>query len=313
MTDLVEAGHKDYSTATFCWYLINTCQYRCTYCSVDSWLLQRNFDKKYHTTYKSVIKRLSLNKMSPFIVEVLGGEPTLHPNIGDILIDLNKLKGCRRIELITNLAKPISFFKQFDILACNKVEITPSYHPEYHKRDRYLDKLIHLSRFHHIQLRPNITISDKRQHWNDTIYILDQLIEAGIRFSTNKLYCTDTYKTQYPGDVDITFKKYFLHGLGDGASDVIGNGEVYDRIPYVFKDKTEMLSDSDIMSDNLQRFKGYHCTPMYWDIHPSGAIINSCTGEALDPTGSNLRKGVKCPVPDGCAETEKFRYYKTKV
>ena len=80
--------------------------------------------------------------MVPFDIEVEGGEPTLHPDILTILQTLNKIDKCQKIQLITNIVKPLSFFEQLDKPEYNKLEIAPSYHPEYHKKDKYVKKLI---------------------------------------------------------------------------------------------------------------------------------------------------------------------------
>ncbi len=107
------SGLKNYNKFIFAWELNNVCQYRCSYCYANEWL-EKDFNEKYSGIYKNVltkIKLLDIKKIS-YDLELLGGEPTIHPNFFDILSFINKLKKCNITQIVTNIANPVSFLKR---------------------------------------------------------------------------------------------------------------------------------------------------------------------------------------------------------
>ena len=103
--DIVNSGNPDYELITYSWNLIDICQYKCTYCSAMNFNLH-TFKKRpeLENIWKSVCAKIKLSNTS-YAVEIMGGEPTLHPHINDIIDRLGKQKNCVQVDLITNLAK----------------------------------------------------------------------------------------------------------------------------------------------------------------------------------------------------------------
>lgn len=298
--DVTEAGFKNYNLATFSWFLTNICQYRCSYCSVAN-MLEKTFESQYRYAYKNVLKRLSLKRIIPFNIEIQGGEPTQHPDIYSVLEALNKNSRCQKMELITNLAKPVPFYKKFDQERYNKLEIVPSYHPEY-DNGTYIEKVIELNEFDIISVCPNINLSDDSKYWEQTMQLMDNLKDQNIKFGTNMLFSVDGWVPNYPENFTQRFKDYRESTLTDLC-----------KIPYITTSgEQHEFTDDEIYSHSLQRFEGFYCTPLHWCISPGGEISNSCTGAQLHALATNINCRVKCPVSDGCLECEKYSFYKNR-
>lgn len=137
-----QCGDPNYSDITFLWEVNTNCQYRCKYCyAFDD--LTKHFNEKYRYTYKNIIKRLSLKNIEPFKIELVGGEPMLHPDIYEIVESLYKSKNCKVVCMNTNLAKKVSDYKKFDSVKYKGLEFSASFHPQYNKKiDIFLDSTL---------------------------------------------------------------------------------------------------------------------------------------------------------------------------
>ena len=122
----------------------------------------------------------------PFSVEILGGEPTLHPDIIDIVDKLCVIDNCVQVDLITNLAKPLSFYLKFDKQSNEKLAIEASYHPEY-SGEQYIQKVIELNKCEWIAVCPNINLPDEKEHWEKTKSLIDRFIDNDVNIGLNFL------------------------------------------------------------------------------------------------------------------------------
>lgn len=80
-------------------YVTNMCNLSCNGCNRFSNLKLSGYEdwKKYRNDYKNFSQYVDVSEVS-----VLGGEPTMHPAINDILIDLRSWFPNKRIRLVTN-------------------------------------------------------------------------------------------------------------------------------------------------------------------------------------------------------------------
>ena len=101
---------------------INTvCQLKCPYCyarAIKKW----NQILSLHDC-KGIINHLKHSK--DFRISILGGEPTLHRNLNQILSELISLENCKEIEIFTNGLKLVSLPKS------DKIKLFISYHGLY--------------------------------------------------------------------------------------------------------------------------------------------------------------------------------------
>lgn len=300
---ITSAGFADYNTLTFSWFLTNTCQYRCDYCSVLGTLpLVKKFNTKYINSYKNVLKILKMSSLGNFKMEIQGGEPTQHPNIRDIIQTLSSYKNCVEVELITNLVSSVELYQSLDF--GSKVRLTTSFHPQYHDIDEYFRKIYTLSSTTELNIEPNINISDQQKFWPKTKKLIALLVDADLPYGVNFLFDVDHYTPEYDETVHNEFKSEIIQSFTDG-----GEGSC---IPYTYSDGTQKQYNTyQISKSNLYKFHGYKCTPKYWVINYDGVITNSCTGEHIDILKKNYTKCIDCPVETGCGEVEKFLYHKT--
>lgn len=189
MDDIVAAGNTDYQLLTFSWALLDVCNYKCSYCSAKEFN-QHTFinNNNLRTVWRRVLKTLSLNSIGiPFTVELLGGEPTLHPDVHDIVTGLCKIDRCVQVEITTNLSKPVKFFEKFNRPETSKVDVIASYHPEYYT-PKFFEKVVEINDLEHITITPLINLFHEKKYWSSTLKLIDDFKVAGVNVACNLLY-----------------------------------------------------------------------------------------------------------------------------
>lgn len=293
------SGHKHYNEAIFAWEINNVCHYRCSYCYCRD-RLSKTFDTKYKQVYKNVLKKLSLNRIKNYKVEILGGEPTLHPNIREILETLSVYKECNGIELVTNLAKSKKYFATLNDI--DKLHISASFHPEYHD-EKFVNKCEHVNN-DVPSFGVVVNLPCDNRHWQHTLNAMHQLLQKNIHVKYNYLHSVDgIFEAHYTEEFYDMFKTTL--SLCDNKKTpfktIDGNTQYVDEW-YIRKHK---------LMDFHDKFK---CTPGYWYIDLEGNIDNICTRERLNPIATNLRTEVTCPVAESCSICNMlFEYYKERI
>ena len=271
----------------------------------------------------------------PFSIELLGGEPTLHPNIHEIIQSLSVNENCISIDLITNLAKPYSFFEKFySVQSRKKLVIVTSYHPEYHNIS-FVNKIKKLHSLG-IIIRPSINLHDKSQYWDKTLSTINTLKESNIDFNINMLFEVKDgiYKGYTPKYTDDFFKKFknllkekkinIPCRLNKKANplksakhcdDRISNNlkTDYYKIPYEDDNNKYYYTEKEIVVNDYAKFKGWNCTPMIYNVDMNCIIQNNCTFEEIsliELTKKNLTKCIECPL-ERCDCSTKFLFPKT--
>ena len=334
MEDIVSAGDADYELVTFSWDIIDVCQYNCSYCSAMNF----NLNTVKHKTHilqawKNVVKLLSLKSIKvPFSVEILGGEPTLHPDIIDIVDALCVIDNCVQVDLITNLAKPLSFYQKFDKPCNEKLAIEASYHPEY-CGDKYIQKVIDLNKSEFINVCPNINLPDVPEQWEKTRDLIDTFIDNDVNIGLNFLQAVPDgpvggWEPNYTDEFWEYFKDYINPdehcyvveekdnlSVRDKAVKFLNEhaGAITTNIQYKTKDgETHKLSEGDINRLDLRRFKGWTCRPLMYHITMDGVIRNHCTEEVIPAfmlNSKTLTACRECPL-DRCDCDTKFLFEK---
>lgn len=349
------AGDEDYQLITFSWEMLDVCQYKCSYCSAMNFNMSTFLkSKNLREAWKPVVKLLSLKSIQlPFTVELLGGEPTLHPDIVEIVDKLCKIDNCVQVEFITNLAKPLKFYKQFDSEKTNKVNFIASYHPEYYT-EKFYDKVIELNKSEHVAIYPNINLPDDPTFWKPTRDLIKRFEDDGIKISLNLLQRVEagiegSWEPNYTDEFWDYFSAWLdrtpvntstekIKALEPGVTEkqamdkleaqIVNSGihreeaEYIPRpytvvtrgIPYSIDNKIQLLSEADIVKDDLRRFRGWTCRPLMWAINMDGTLRNHCTEEVLPIykiNKANLTACVTCPL-ERCDCDTKYLYVKER-
>lgn len=283
--NLVKAGIKNYNIKTFSWHLVDVCSQACLYCNEgfgsDIYRPKSTFfkDKKQSESYKFVLKRLKLKSLGKFEVDLLGGEPTLHSNLFEIVENLNSIENCIEISLITNLKKNFSYYEKFNKVKYNKLLLCPSIHMDYYKEET-LSKLLKLSKLKHFKLIPIVMIHDNKKYYNEIKFLLDTLINENIEFTVSFLFDSCGYNVNYDKDFLIEMNKY----------------AVRDNNRYTFHtDNGEKinLNKHSIYDNELTNFNGWKCKPLRYKINHFGGIFNVCSNKPLPMTGKS--ECIECP------------------
>tara|TARA_A100000171_G_scaffold53055_2_gene75934 strand:- start:2986 stop:3903 length:918 start_codon:yes stop_codon:yes gene_type:complete len=299
--EIIKAGVKDYNLKTFSWYLIDVCNQACKYCGEGygsyihrpkSTFFKNDIQKK---SYKNVLKLLKIKNKDKFDVDILGGEPTLHPDIYEIIETLCSFKNSREISLITNLKKSYEYFKEFDKPEMNKLLICPSIHMDYYN-DNLLKKIIDISKFKNIKFIPIVMVHDNPKFYSKIIELINILTNEKIEFTVSFLTSECGYKVNYEKNF---FKK--IKPLTERDNN---------RYNFETKKNNYSLTKHDIYDNNFYNFKGWKCKPLRYKINHFGAIYNACTGQPL--SFISKEKCVECPLTQ-CGCDIQWNYEKSKV
>lgn len=333
INNIKEAGDEKYDLITFSWNLIDICQYRCSYCSAMNFNLN-TFKTKPHLikAWKKTIKSIKLMVKTPYSVEILGGEPTLHPDIEEIISELCKHKYCIQVDLITNLAKPYDFYKKLDIKGNNKLTIEASYHPEY-CGEKYIQKVIDLNKnFENLSIFPNINLPDNKKYWKQTKDLIDRFKNNGVFINLNFLQSVESgviggWTPKYQDDFWVYFHDYITpkkkvksnYGKGVGIKNATKYlkehaGEISTNIKYIDdNDKEYILSEGDINRYDLNTFKGWSCKSLMYLINMDGTIQNMCSEEVIPIYKLNKKFLTSCMtcILDNCKCDTMFAFHKT--
>ena len=295
--DIIESGNPECEDLSFHWEIIDKCQYKCSYCYAKN----SNDIKDNIATIKSVLIRLKRLDCK-FDVAILGGEPTLHPKLLFIIEQLHLIDNCKSIELNTNFANNIEYFKQFDISKFNKIDMTISYHPEYKKG--FIKKIKLLQNFNYLKYSINVNLSPNEDEWKDTKILLNSLNDDIVFY--NFLFSTDNYKIKYNNN----FYEYF-------KDEINRLGTKLPKINYTFSDHTtKQLDKQTLFKNELFNFKGFHCKALMYGIKLDGTIINTCTQKSvsLNLKRDQLIKYTVCPLNKcDCEIMYQFHKYREKV
>ena len=300
--DVIEAGIKGFNKKTFSWNLIDVCNQKCSYCyegyGHDATRPKSTFfkDIKQQNNYLDTLTILRLKTIGTFDVDIIGGEPTLHPHLFNILQELTENKNCNEISLITNLSKPLEYFKKVNDLKSSKLTLCPSLHFEYYS-DKLIQKCIDINKFKNITIIPIIMVHDNIEYHNNIIKTLQIFKENDIKYTISFLSSVPYYDVNYNAEVVKEIEKFAHHDVLKFNFKTDGKGDVE-------------LNRYDIHLDKLLYFKGWRCKPQRYIIKPTGGIVNACTGKKMPFFGQP--ETVNCNL-NSCNCSVQWFYEKKKI
>lgn len=277
-SQIVAAGFKNPTEANihFNWHVSDICNYKCRYCSAG---FGHDLTRPEMTTHRGdnkLLWRLVLNKLKAisddYIMCLVGGEPTLHPQLHKIVEYLTGMENCKMLEITTNLTKPAQYF--IDLPRHKKIKIHASIHFDYFK-DSIIDKILLIDNF--VNIQASVMLHDNKNHINKITRCLERLKYNNIKHECVMLHDIETHKIKYDKDQ--------LSLLADETT-IYKHEYRTDRGVY-------SLNQSHIRKNKLNRFKGWGCYAKGWDITPAGKILHSCTQEPISV--EKINKMITCP------------------
>jgi len=283
-TDIIEyQGFKEFKAVNVDWTINNECQLNCKYCCAKKDM----FVTKTNSNYEKVIKKLQLI-LVPFTICLLGGEPTLHPDIFKIIEELTKLKYCKGVNLITNLHKPLEFWKELAGYNFNKFSIDASLHPEYYN-DKFLEKVNYLKSTE-TEINVLLNVFPEKKYYDKMNHAINNIDDLTIV----NIFETEDYK---PKITDEFLEMFF-------EKDVMFN--------YHINNVNNSYKYTELQKYNLVNFKGWKCTAQDLIITQEGDIKNACTNKkVIMYTHKHRDEMIICPL-DSCPCDTFMHFYKYK-
>ena len=265
------------------------CNYDCSYC--DS----HDVNHPLHTRSPDEISD-ALNYISKFynnkniLINILGGEPFLYKKLFSIFYALEKNIDAK---VTTNLSFSLDFIKKNFINTNNKVIIKASYHPEYADPTLFIEKVKYLQSLN-FDITCNISMHPNPKNFEKAVYILKNLDCARPHILSEMNVNGEIFGESF--DYSKTqldkIKKY-----SENAS------EKYIKATY--SDKIKHYYHQELISKNLDNFKGMKChaghTKLHikenGDIYPAACFLNTrvILGNMFNRTFKVPTSYVTCP------------------
>lgn len=309
----------DVARSTFLWNLIDVCNYKCTYCNAphgENYNDFKKFDNNKKNVWKNVLTRLSTRRVGKFCLDILGGEPTMHPGLEAICKEMDVNVNCEKVDVYTNLSKNLNYFSNYKNMP--KIRFIAAYHPQYYNH-KFIDKVLKLNTMRSMMVIPSINMSTKPEHWDQIEELIQYCSDNDVKFRINFLHSVDKgtegdipgVKTKKNVGIEWTtgYSSNFwnrFEGLINknwrsltntnhikpikSIKEYIDQDSVRTRNTYIPGDKlpveysdgsSDHIYEGDLVADNLNMFKGYKCKTRLYYIDLDGQIVNYCTGEPV--------------------------------
>ena len=262
------------------------CNYDCSYCiSHDINHPLHKHSAKTISNSLNYLHNLYDNKKTRLMF--LGGEPFLYKNLLKV-VDL--LNNNITVEVTTNLSISLKYIKEHFSGYSDKIIINASYHSEFADPDSFIEKLLYLKKLK-FDITAGTAMHPDKTLFNKSIYVLDRLpnISKPQLLSkmgeNNQIFGKKYYYTPQQLEILKKFSKKF-------------SKETTKKFKATYDDKIKYSSFFDIVSQNLDNFKGMSCYAGHQKVHikengnvyPSACFLN--TGVKL---GNMFKRTVKIP------------------
>ena len=252
------------------WDLLSVCNFKCSYCYArrdylpfNQWNKLLDYDKILR-----IIEIISLSKL-PVFLGLLGGEPTLHPRLKEI-VSLIKKKildkhDKSRLYITSNLSKNIfsnlEFNKKIFVLGSCHVSEKEKYGENFKNFFNSVETILDKG----FKLKINIPLNSEKKFWGDTHYILEKLRNYNVNIHPHFLYSDGI-------DVLENYNEEFYNEFKE-CLDSERN--------FVFetKDNVYHFNDYEIFKNDICHFKGWRCYQNNYEISWDGIVRNLCKDE----------------------------------
>ena len=228
--------------------LLTQCNQRCSYCFMHS--NPRNHDYVNDDVLNALAKKIVEYK-KPVDLTLLGGEPTIHPKLKEIIDRFSHVPNIRNMDIHTNGRKSLK-----NILN-KRLTIVFSIHPEY---SRYIETIIKHIREVQGETRVKVKVLYHPFFKNQIAFLEKKLSECG-----------------------IPFRRDVIHGFRDEEQDFDTND--------MFNVNGELMPLKYIIDNNLDRFKNWMCLNHCLRVNADGSIFEVCNNKHKNILDKNYKLG----------------------
>ena len=270
-------GNRKFEYRTIRWTIVEFCNYHCPYCSTIS---QKFSSKDICLNWKDIVEYINRYKIK--YIKFYGGEPTLHPDILDIVSSINE-----KVGFYSNISRSLSFWKE--IIKFNKLlDLNCSLHfNEVKDIDEFCSKIHFLSKKTRIYvnvLLENKNIYDIVKYFNEIRKIIEG---TNSRVTLSKVVGSKNYYK----NIDINEFKEFLNET---------------QYIEVIKNKHERISEYNFTEDNIDTFN-FTCDmrKYFLSLDKEGNFTNFCLNGKITDIYENqpellIPKTILCRYKNSC-------------
>ncbi len=253
------------STITWCgkknpefqvnWIITRKCNYDCNYCTVVDNKNGFFVDKESLVTAIDKLQKIQKEK---FHFVLSGGEPTIHPNYIDLLLEVfSKFKDRARVTTITNLSKPMSFYsKLIDSIGeyKNQIRFITSYHFDFARKENFIERIKFL---HSNQVKLQISIMAHPEFMDDVKNLDKELSPLKNDITSISIMMI---RQDYGSEPDNRYTKEDVNWLKN-----INQKETKVTIPISYLNEADdsiietETTTNELIGNNKNNFKGYLC------------------------------------------------------
>jgi len=235
-------------------YLTGNCNVRCPYCF---WF--RDGETTTNVSMDELEKLIKVLKFSKrkIIFNLMGGEPTVHPEILKILDRLKEETDENFIiNLLTNFTKPIELFNKMPL---EDMSLTISFHGTLFTTKEEID--VFIKKIDSIYIRTK------------SIRIFCILLDE---YSDNIKYFLQNINPSYK------IKPVFLSSENAGPMN-LPSKEFAESVKHYFNNESNFLLENDILKNSFDIvmnreniYTGWTCNQTYFDLFPDGTLKDNC-------------------------------------
>lgn len=228
--------------------IIDSCNLNCFYCSnLINGYQRKNTHLDLEQTYQ-LIDYLEKTYRRPIRIIILGGEPTLHPNLYEFC---KRLSNNYIIEIFTNLQKPIDYYLAYNLLKNTLFRI--SYHNFNNNISSFKQKVLFLTKNNikikplYIMLNPK-TFDSSIQLYNEIkTEIPCELVKIQDFSNSNSINYSKTQLEQINQYSSTSTDNYvYMNGLKQNYYDIAENISFYHWLCHAGKDQLYIDLDGSI-------------------------------------------------------------------
>ncbi len=272
------------------WDVTTLCQYDCSYCYAkkqykSKWGKPGNWEH-----HQFIIDELAKSPL-PVFLGLLGGEPTLHQRYFELLRLITEkvlIHPDSRLYITSNGAKPTDFWAKHQD-PHGKIYMLWSIHPEHVDEEQFENayRNILLMNTKGYKTKVNLMLHPGKRHWAKVKMMYDRL-------SALDFVILHPHFIYHGFDRDVRYSKEFYEYFS-----FLENQKVKEFV-FSTAERDYIMSDYEIFSNKLNRFKGWKCWQNNYEIRNDGTVSDQCFQRAGIPLPVDFFKNITAIEPKIC-------------